>query len=41
LSSRERPISPTAEAFRALVERTVKADSLARAKPSVPRLRRA
>jgi DNA-binding transcriptional LysR family regulator len=41
LSSRERPISPTAEAFRALVERTVKADSLVRAKPSVPRLRRA
>jgi DNA-binding transcriptional LysR family regulator len=41
LSSRERPLSPTAEAFRALVERMVKADSLARAKPSVPRLRRA
>ena len=41
LSSRERPLSPMAQAFRATVERVVKADGLSRAKPATPRLRRA
>lgn len=41
LSARDRPLSPTAEAFRELVERMVKTESHNRAKPVVARLKRA
>ena len=41
LSARDRPLSPTAEAFRELVERMVKTESQNRAKPVVARLKRA
>jgi len=42
LSARDRPLSPTAQALRALTEKIVKADGLARMKPaSAPRRKRA
>jgi DNA-binding transcriptional LysR family regulator len=41
LSARERPLSPAADSLRKTVERMVKADGVARAKPVMPRLRTA